>query len=216
MNIIMLGAPGAGKGTISTRLNEKYKLPHISTGDIFRENIKNETELGKLAKNYIDNGQLVPDSITINLISDRLDKNDCQNGYILDGFPRNIIQAEGLRQSLSEKSKNIDYVIYIYADEDKIIDRLSGRRVCEKCGTPYHIKTLKPKVDGICDLCGGKLIQRKDDSIEVIKDRLKVYNEQTKPLIDYYKKEGILREVDGFDTVENVLHNVIQILGIDK
>ena len=215
MNIIMLGAPGAGKGTISTRLNEKYKIPHISTGDIFRENIKNGTELGKLAKSYIDRGKLVPDEVTTNLIINRIENDDCRDGYILDGFPRNLAQADGLKNALLEKSKKIDYVIYIYADEDKIVDRLSGRRVCEKCGTPYHIKTLKPKVDGICDLCGGKLIQRKDDTEEVIRDRLKVYNEQTKPLIEYYKRDGILKEVDGFDTVDNVLNNVIKELGLN-
>ena len=215
MNIIMLGAPGAGKGTISTRLNEKYKIPHISTGDIFRENIKNGTELGKLAKSYIDSGKLVPDEVTTNLIINRIENDDCRDGYILDGFPRNLAQADGLKNALLEKSKKIDYVIYIYADEDKIVDRLSGRRVCEKCGTPYHIKTLKPKVDGICDLCGGKLIQRKDDTEEVIRDRLKVYNEQTKPLIEYYKRDGILKEVDGFDTVDNVLNNVIKELGLN-
>ncbi len=214
MNIIMLGAPGAGKGTISTRLNESFNLPHISTGDIFRENIKNETELGKLAKSYIDSGKLVPDEVTTNLILNRIEKDDCKNGYILDGFPRNLVQAEGLEKSLLNNSKKIDYVIYVFADENKIVDRLTGRRVCEKCGTPYHIRTLKSKVEGICDLCGGKLIQRKDDTEEVIRDRLKVYNEQTKPLIDYYRKKGILREVDGFDTVENVFNNVIKVLGL--
>ena len=214
MNIIMLGAPGAGKGTISTRLNENFNLPHISTGDIFRENIKNETELGKLAKSYIDSGKLVPDEVTTNLILNRIEKDDCKNGYILDGFPRNLVQAEGLEKSLLNNSKKIDYVIYVFADENKIVDRLTGRRVCEKCGTPYHIRTLKSKVEGICDLCGGKLIQRKDDTEEVIRDRLKVYNEQTKPLIDYYRKKGILREVDGFDTVENVFNNVIKVLGL--
>ncbi len=214
MNIIMLGVPGAGKGTISKELHEKYNLPHISTGDIFRENIKNNTELGKLAKSYIDTGKLVPDDVTINIVVDRLKREDCKDGFILDGFPRNIIQADGLKKALSANNKKIDVVILVDGDVDKIIKRLSGRRVCEKCGTPYHIETLRPKVDGVCDTCGGKIIQRKDDSEEVILDRINVYNEQTKPLIDYYKKDNLLKSVDGLAKIEDVVKQVEDITGL--
>ena len=211
MNIIMLGAPGAGKGTISSQLQDRYKLPHISTGDIFRENIKNQTELGKLAKSYIDKGALVPDDVTINMMLDRLDKSDCKNGYILDGFPRTIAQAEGLDVALSKNNKKIDLVILVDATDDQIVERLSGRRVCEKCGATYHIVNLPPKVNGVCDKCGANVIQRKDDNIEVIKDRLKTYHEQTKPLINYYKGENILHTVAGFvDSQEK------RLLEIDK
>lgn len=214
MNIIMLGVPGAGKGTISKELHEKYNLPHISTGDIFRENIKNNTELGKLTKSYIDTGKLVPDDVTINIVVDRLKREDCKDGFILDGFPRNIIQADGLKKALSDNNKKIDVVILVDGDIDKIIKRLSGRRVCEKCGTPYHIETLRPKVDGICDTCGGKIIQRKDDSEEVILDRINVYNEQTKPLIDYYKKDNLLKSVDGLGKIDDVVKQVEDITGL--
>lgn len=211
MNIIMLGAPGAGKGTISSQLQDRYKLPHISTGDIFRENIKNQTELGKLAKSYIDKGALVPDDVTINMMLDRLDKSDCKNGYILDGFPRTIAQAEGLDVALSKNNKKIDLVILVDATDDQIVERLSGRRVCEKCGATYHIVNLPPKVNGVCDKCGANVIQRKDDNIEVIKDRLKTYHEQTKPLINYYEGENILHTVAGFvDSQEK------RLLEIDK
>lgn len=214
MNIIMLGVPGAGKGTISKELHEKYNLPHISTGDIFRENIKNNTELGKLAKSYIDTGKLVPDEVTINIVVDRLKKEDCNKGFILDGFPRNLVQADGLKNALNADNKNIDAVILVDGDVDKIIKRLSGRRVCEKCGTPYHIETLKPKVDGICDVCGGNIIQRKDDNEEVILDRINVYNDQTKPLIDYYKKDDLLKVVNGLAKIDEVVKQVEDILGL--
>lgn len=205
MNIVMLGAPGAGKGTIAKKLEEKYHLPHVSTGDLFRENIKNNTALGQEAKTYMDRGALVPDTVTINMLLDRISKEDCKNGFILDGFPRNLAQADGLKNALSKKSEKIDIAILMDAKDEDIVNRLSGRRVCESCGTPYHIVTLKPKVDGICDKCGGKLIQRKDDTEEVIKDRLKVYHEQTQVLIEYYEKEGILLTMNGFDTVDNIL-----------
>ena len=212
MNIIMLGAPGAGKGTIATRLEEKYHLPHVSTGDLFRENIKNNTALGQEAKSYIDKGQLVPDSVTINMLLDRISKDDCRNGFILDGFPRNLAQADGLKNALSEKSQKIDLAILMNAADEDIIKRLSGRRVCEGCGAPYHIETLKPKVDGVCDKCGGKLIQRKDDTEEVIKERLKVYHEQTQVLIDYYDKEGILITKNGFDPIDKTLTELEKVI----
>ena len=198
MNIILLGAPGAGKGTIASQMKERYKLPHISTGDIFRENIKNNTELGKLAKSYIDKGALVPDDVTSNLIVDRLTHDDCKKGFILDGFPRNNAQAKSLDEAFEKSGNKIDLVILVDATDEQIADRLSGRRVCENCGHIYHIVNIPPKVEGVCDKCGGKLIQRKDDSKEVIQDRLKTYHEITKPLIDYYSKENILKSVPGF------------------
>ena len=198
MNIIMLGAPGAGKGTIAALMKEKYGLPHISTGDIFRANIKEETELGKLAKSYIDKGALVPDDVTINMMIDRLSKDDCKDGYILDGFPRTIVQATAFSEALKKSNSKVDVAILVDGDDDKIADRLSGRRVCEKCGATYHIKTLPSKVEGVCDKCGGNLIHRKDDTVDVIKDRLKTYHEQTKPLIDYYRGSGCLKTISGF------------------
>ncbi len=198
MNIIMLGAPGAGKGTIASQMKEKYNLPHISSGDIFRTNIKENTELGKLAKSYIDKGTLVPDDVTINMMVDRLCKDDCKNGFILDGFPRTIVQADGLNEALNKSNTKIDLAILVEGDDDQIAERLSGRRVCEKCGATYHIVSMPPKVDGVCDKCGATLIHRKDDTADVIKDRLKTYHEQTKPLIDYYNEKGILKTISGF------------------
>lgn len=198
MNIIMLGAPGAGKGTIASQLTERYQVPHISTGDIFRDNIKNNTELGKIAKSYIDSGTLVPDEITIGLIVDRLSKDDCNKGFILDGFPRNNNQAKGLDDLLNKSNKSIDLVLLVDASDDQIVERLSGRRVCEGCGATYHIENLPPKVDGVCDKCSKKLIHRKDDTKEVIFDRLKTYHEYTKPLIEYYNERKVLKVVPGF------------------
>lgn len=212
MNIVMLGAPGAGKGTIAKKLEEKYHLPHVSTGDLFRENIKNNTSLGQEAKTYMDKGALVPDTVTINMLLDRISKDDCKNGFILDGFPRNLAQADGLKDALAKKSEKIDLAILMDAKDEDIVKRLSGRRVCESCGTPYHIETLKPKVDGICDKCAGKLIQRKDDTEEVIRDRLKVYHEQTQVLIEYYDKEGILLTMNGFDSIENILSKLEKVI----
>lgn len=197
MNIIMLGAPGAGKGTIASQMSERYGFPHISTGDIFRANIKNGTELGKLAKTYIDKGALVPDDVTIKMMIDKLNSDECKNGFILDGFPRTINQAEGLKNALKEMNSKIDFVLLVDAADDLIAKRLAGRRVCEKCGETYHVEYLPPKVEGVCDKCGEKLIIRKDDTAEVIKDRLKTYHEQTKPLIDYYNKLGLIKIVDG-------------------
>ena len=212
MNIIMLGAPGAGKGTISSRLKEIYNLPHIATGDIFRENIKNETELGKKAKDFIDKGKLVPDDITINMMIDRISKDDCKNGYILDGFPRTLAQADGLDKQLKNINSKIDLALLVEADEETLIKRLSGRRVCEKCGATYHIEHLKPKTDGVCDVCGGKLIIRKDDTEEVIKDRLKTYHEQTEPLIEYYTKQNLVKTVNGFDDINVSLQKISEMM----
>lgn len=198
MNIIMLGAPGAGKGTIASQMKERYNLPHISTGDIFRENIKNNTELGKMAKSYIDKGALVPDEVTTDITVDRISKDDCKDGFILDGFPRNFNQAKGLDEALTKLEKKIDLVILVDATDKQITERLSGRRVCESCGEVYHLVNLPPKVEGVCDKCNGKLIHRKDDTEEVILDRLKTYHELTQPLIDYYKERNILKRVPGF------------------
>ena len=213
MNIIMLGAPGAGKGTIAALIKEKYNLPHISTGDIFRANIKEETELGKLAKSYIDKGALVPDDVTINMVIDRLSSDDCKSGYILDGFPRTIVQATEFEKALQKSNSKIDVCILVDGDDDMIANRLSGRRVCEKCGASYHIEHMKPAKDGVCDKCGGNLIHRKDDTVEVIKDRLTTYHEQTQPLIDFYKKSGNLKIVSGFlGSKEEIIKAVEEIL----
>lgn len=198
MNIIMLGAPGAGKGTIASQMKERYNFPHISTGDIFRENIKNNTELGKMAKTYIDKGALVPDDVTTDITVDRISKDDCKEGFILDGFPRNFAQAKGLDEALDKLGKKIDLVILVDATDKQITERLSGRRVCESCGEVYHIINMPPKVEGVCDKCNGKLIHRKDDTEEVVLDRLKTYHELTQPLIDYYKERKILKRVPGF------------------
>lgn len=197
MNIIMLGAPGAGKGTIASQMSERYGLPHISTGDIFRANIKNGTELGKLAKSYIDKGVLVPDDVTIKMMVDKLKSDECKNGFILDGFPRTINQAEGLKNALKEINSNIDFVLLVDAPDDLIVERLAGRRVCEKCGETYHIENLPSKVEGICDKCNGKLIIRKDDLPDVVKERLGTYHKQTQPLINFYNNLGLVKKVEG-------------------
>ena len=212
MDIIMLGAPGAGKGTISSRLEQKYNLPHISSGDIFRYNIKNNTEIGIKAKSYIDKGLLVPDDVTIKMMIDRINQDDCKNGFILDGFPRNPIQAKAFDDELSKNNKNIDIVILVEGDLDKIAKRLSGRRVCENCGEAYHIVSLKPKVEGKCDKCGANLIQRKDDTEEVIWNRFKTYETETKPLVEYYKQKNILKVVDGFANLDDTIDKISKIL----
>ena len=173
MNIVMLGAPGAGKGTIAAQMNQRYNIPHISTGDIFRANIKEQTEIGKLAKSYIDKGELVPDEVTIKMMLNRIDEDDCKNGYILDGFPRSINQAKGLDDALNTSNSKIDLVLLVDASDEQIIERLSGRRVCDKCGSTYHLTNMPPKKEGVCDKCGGEVIQRKDDDAKVILDRLK-------------------------------------------
>lgn len=193
MNLILLGAPGAGKGTCAEVISQKYHLPTISTGNIIREALKSGTEMGLRAKAYIESGKLVPDEVVIGIVRDRLKKDDCKNGFILDGFPRTIPQAE----ALDKMGALIDLAIELEVSEKTALRRLSGRRVCEKCGAPYNIFTKKPKVEGICDICGGTLVQRKDDEPETVKARLKVYHEQTEPLRDYYARQGKLRAVDG-------------------
>ena len=201
MNIILLGAPGAGKGTQASKISAAYTLPHISTGDIFRENIKNQTPIGVLAKSFIDKGQLVPDEVTCKIVEERISREDCNNGYMLDGFPRTIAQAEEL-----DKIAKIDLVINIDVDHSLLMDRLCGRRVCKDCGESYHISRLGDKTD--CAKCGGELYQRKDDNPETVQSRLDVYNAQTSPLIEYYTKKGILFNVVGNTTPEDVFDKV--------
>ena len=212
MKIIMLGAPGAGKGTQAKKIAEKYGIPHISTGDIFRANIKNQTELGKKAKSYMDQGALVPDELTLELIMDRFTNEDCKNGYVLDGFPRTIPQAEALTKALADKQDAVDYAINVDVPDEAIVTRMSGRRACLACGGTYHIKFNPTKVEGICDACGGELVLRNDDKPETVQKRLDVYHEQTQPLIDYYQTQNILKEVDGTLPLEDVFQAIIAIL----
>jgi adenylate kinase len=212
MKIIMLGAPGAGKGTQAKKIAGKFGIPHISTGDIFRANIKNGTELGKKAKTYMDKGELVPDSLVVDLIMDRFKEADCANGYVLDGFPRTIPQAEALDAALAANAEKVDYAINVEVPDENIINRMSGRRACVGCGATYHIKYNPTKVEGVCDACGEKLILRDDDKPETVKNRLSVYHEQTQPLIDYYNKAGVLAEVDGTKDMEDVFADIVAIL----
>ena len=210
MNIIMLGAPGAGKGTQAAVLCEKLNIPTISTGNIIREALKNGTEMGLKAKSFMDAGQLVPDEVVIGIVKERLQEDDCRNGYILDGFPRTIPQAE----ALDEMGADINCVIDIEVQDDVIVNRLSGRRVCENCGRPYHVVSLKPKVDGVCDDCNGALVQRKDDQIDTIKNRLDIYHKETEPLVKYYEAQGKLKVVEGKDTVDATTKAVFEALGV--
>ena len=212
MKIIMLGAPGAGEGTQAKKIAEKYGIPHISTGDIFRANIKNQTELGMKAKGYMDQGMLVPDELTLELIMDRFTTDDCKNGYVLDGFPRTIPQAEALTKALADKQDAVDYAINVDVPDEAIVTRMSGRRACLTCGGTYHIKFNPTKVEGVCDACGGELVLRADDKPETVQKRLDVYHEQTQPLIDYYQTQNILKEVDGTLPLEEVFSAIIAIL----
>jgi len=212
MKIIMLGAPGAGKGTQAKRIAAKYGIPHISTGDIFRANLKNETELGKKAKEYMDQGLLVPDELTLELVMDRFAQDDCRNGYVLDGFPRTIPQAEALTKALADKQDAVDYAINVDVPDEAIVSRMSGRRACLNCGGTYHVEFNPTKVEGICDACGGTLVLREDDKPETVLKRLHVYHEQTQPLIDYYNGQNILKEVDGTLDMEDVFGAIIAIL----
>ena len=213
MRIIMLGAPGAGKGTQAIKITSKYSIPHISTGDIFRANIKNGTELGKKAKTYIDQGLLVPDELVVDLVVDRVKQDDCVNGYVLDGFPRTIPQAEALDKMLTEMGQTVDYAINVEVPDENIVQRMSGRRACVNCGATYHIEYAPTKKENVCDTCEGKLILRDDDKPETVQKRLNVYHEQTKPLIDYYTKQGKLVEVDGTIEIEKVFDAIVKMLG---
>ena len=213
MKIIMLGAPGAGKGTQAKMIAEKYSIPHISTGDIFRANIKNGTELGKKAKTFIDAGQLVPDELVVDLVIDRFKEDDCKNGYVLDGFPRTIPQAEALDKALAALGDKVDYAIDVNVPDENIVNRMGGRRACVGCGATYHLVYAPTKTEGICDVCGKELILRDDDKPETVQKRLTVYHEQTQPLIDYYKKQSILKTVDGTQPMEKVFADIVAILG---
>ncbi len=213
MKIIMLGAPGAGKGTQAKQIADKYSIPHISTGDIFRANLKAGTELGKKAKEYMDQGLLVPDELTCDLVMDRIGQDDCKNGFVLDGFPRTIPQAQALDAALAKINEKMDYAIDVDVPDENIVNRMSGRRACLNCGATYHIVSIPTKVEGICDRCGNKVVLRDDDQPETVKKRLDVYHEQTQPLIDYYKEQNILKTVDGTQPMENVFGTIVEILG---
>ncbi|MBQ9513054.1 MAG: adenylate kinase, partial [Lachnospiraceae bacterium] len=197
MKLIMLGAPGAGKGTQADMIAEKYHIPHISTGDIFRENIRNETELGLKVKGIVESGALVPDELTVELLLDRVAKEDCRDGYVLDGFPRTIPQAQVLEKELNKRSDKVDYAINVDVPDESIIKRMSGRRFCPDCNASYHVVNIPPKKEGICDKCGASLIIRKDDEEDTVRNRLQVYHDQTQPLIEFYEERGILKTVDG-------------------
>ena len=213
MKIIMLGAPGAGKGTQAKKIAAKYQIPHISTGDIFRANIKEGTELGTKAKAYMDKGELVPDELTCDLVVDRISKPDAANGYVLDGFPRTIPQAEALTRALNERGEKIDFAINVDVPDENIVRRMGGRRACLKCGATYHVEYNAPKVENVCDVCQGELVLRDDDKPETVQKRLSVYHAQTQPLIDYYKAEGVLAEVDGTQDIDVVFQDITKILG---
>ncbi len=212
MKIIMLGAPGAGKGTQAKKIAGEYNIPHISTGDIFRANIKNGTELGMKAKTYMDQGLLVPDELVVDLVVDRVNQADCTDGYVLDGFPRTIPQAEALTEALKKLGQKVDYAIDVNVPDENIINRMSGRRACVGCGATYHMVYAPTKQEGICDTCGGELILRDDDKPETVGKRLNVYHEQTQPLIDYYTREGILHTVDGTIDIDDVFGAIVKLL----
>ena len=212
MKIVMLGAPGAGKGTQAEMISEKYGIPHISTGDIFRANIKNGTELGMKAKAYMDEGKLVPDELTVELLLDRVAADDCAGGYVLDGFPRTIPQADVLTEALARSGEKVDFAINVDVPDANIVRRMSGRRACLNCGATYHIEHIPPKQEGICDKCGHELVQRDDDKPETVQNRLNVYHAQTQPLIEYYEKTGVLRNVDGTQDMEKVFSDIVKLL----
>lgn len=207
-----MGLPGAGKGTQAEKINEKYKIPHISTGDMFRLAIKEGTDLGKKAKEYMDQGNLVPDEVTIGIVKERLAKEDCKEGFLLDGFPRTIAQAEALQELTADLNKTIDYVLHVDVPEEKLVERLTGRRICPTCGTAYHVIYNPPKEEGICDKDGSQLIQRDDDQPETVKNRLAVNVEQTQPLLDFYQDKGYLVKVDGDRDINDVFHEIESIL----
>ncbi len=210
MNLILLGPPGAGKGTQATRIVEKYKVPHISTGDIFRENIKNNTPLGQKAQEYMNKGELVPDQLVVDIALDRLGKDDCKNGFLLDGFPRTVFQADALDKFLKDQGKGIDLVINIEVEDKMLIERLDARRVCPTCAATYNVIGMPPKKEGICDKCNDTLIQRKDDKKETVGNRIKVYHEQTSPLIDYYKEKGLIKDFDGMIGADALFDEIVK------
>ena len=213
LRTILLGPPGAGKGTQAAKIVEKYGVPHISTGDIFRENIKKGTELGKKAQEYMNRGELVPDDLVIEIATTRLLEDDCKNGFLLDGFPRTVYQAEKLDEFLAARDSKIDKVLDIAVEKEELITRLTGRRVCKACGASFHVVNIPPKKEGVCDFCGGELIQRADDNLETVTNRIDVYEAQTMPLIDYYEKAGNLVHIDGSTGLENVFADIVSALG---
>lgn len=216
MRIILLGPPGAGKGTQAAGIVEKYNIPHISTGDIFRKNIKEGTELGKKAKGYIDQGLLVPDELTVGLVTDRIAQSDCEKGFMLDGFPRNVAQAQHLDEYLKEVGISLNKVVNIEVDKDILVGRAVGRRICKSCGATYHVEFNPPKVDGVCDVCGGELYQRADDNEETVSKRIQVYLDETKPLVNYYSEEGIIANINGQQSIDNVFGDIVEALGSEK
>jgi len=213
MRIVLLGPPGAGKGTQAAKLVEKYDIPHISTGDIFRKHLKEQTKLGLKAKEYMDKGLLVPDELVVDIVKERLMEDDCTKGFLLDGFPRTVEQADALEEELKKLNQKLDGVINIEVRDEIIIDRLTGRLVCKKCGATFHEKFNKPKQEGICDICGGELYTRDDDKVETVKNRLDVYKKQTQPLIDYYAKKGLLKTINGEADTETVFAKICEVLG---
>ncbi len=213
MNLILLGPPGAGKGTQAVKIVEKYKVPHISTGDIFRANIKNGTELGKKAKEYMDKGELVPDDLVCEIATSRLLEDDCKDGFLLDGFPRTVYQAEKLDEFLENHGKKVDKVLDIAVEKEELMKRLTGRRVCKACGATYHVTNIPPKKEGVCDNCGGELMQRADDTAETVENRIEVYHSQTMPLVEYYEKAGNIAHIDGAIGLENVFNHIVSVLG---
>ncbi|MDR5650138.1 adenylate kinase [Staphylococcus nepalensis] len=212
MNIILMGLPGAGKGTQASEIVKKFPIPHISTGDMFRKAIKDETDLGKEAKSYMDRGELVPDEVTVGIVKDRISEDDAKKGFLLDGFPRTIEQAKALSEIMQELDRTIDAVINIEVPEEELMNRLTGRRICGKCGTTYHLVFNPPKVDGICDIDGGKLYQREDDNPETVANRLNVNVKQSKPILEYYDNENVLKNIDGSKDIKEVTSDVIEIL----
>ena len=213
LRTILLGPPGAGKGTQAVRIVEKYGIPHISTGDIFRDNIKRQTELGKKAQEYMNKGELVPDDLVIEIATDRLLRDDCKKGFLLDGFPRTVYQAEKLDEFMHAHDGKIDHVINLEVEDDLLIFRLTGRRVCKQCGASFHVVNIPPKVEGICDRCGGELVQRADDTEETVKNRITVYKEQTMPLIDYYTKANNITTLDGGAPLDQCFAEIVEVLG---
>ncbi len=213
LRTILLGPPGAGKGTQAVKIVEKYGVPHISTGDIFRENIKNGTELGKKAQEYMNKGELVPDDLVIDLATSRLLEPDCANGFLLDGFPRTVYQAEKLDEFLAAHDSKIDVVLDIAVEKEELITRLTGRRVCKTCGASFHVVSVPPKQEGICDFCGGELIQRADDNLETVTNRIEVYEAQTMPLVDYYEKAGNIAHINGAGSLEEVFGDIVKAIG---
>ncbi|NPB09730.1 MAG: adenylate kinase [Thermodesulfobacteria bacterium] len=213
MNIVFLGPPGAGKGTQAKMIAEKYGIPQISTGDMFREHLSKGTELGKKAQEYMEKGQLVPDEIVLGMVEERLKQPDCEKGFILDGFPRTVPQAEALDKLLEKMGKKIDYAILIDVPDEELVKRLTGRRTCKKCGMMYHVIFKPPKEDNKCDACGGELYQRPDDNEETVRNRLKVYHEQTEPIISYYEKKGVLHRIDGMGSIDEIFNRIVQVLG---